>query len=146
MPALSVEEMLHWGVSPEGEKVVLIVQSATQGPVRLVLGTQTLSDLVIAGQQAKLQAQRNAANQGDDMIIAVPVHAFKVMALAGGKMTLLSIDPGQPTEMVYGFPKPEAAIAAGRALVAEGLNAQRINTALNKAIIPPPGRRIIRPN
>lgn len=131
MPALGVEEMLHWGVAPDGKNVVLIVQSASQGPVRLAMSAQVLTELVNAGQLAKLQAAKNAQVAGDDMLAVTPVDSFKVASLAGGKMTMLILAPNTPNEMAYGLTNPASAIAMGRALVQEGMNAQRIGDAVS---------------
>lgn len=147
MPALKIEEMMHWGVDPEGTQAVLIVQSASQGPVRLVLEYQTLAELVNVAQFARLQASKNAQAAGNDMLAATPVNSYKVASLAGGKMTLLMIDPNTQTEMVFALTNPADAIAIGRALVQEGMKAQQLNQAISGGKIVAPGpKRILRPN
>lgn len=149
MPALVVEEALAWGASPDGAEVVLIVQSASQGPCRLAMSSKVLADLITAAQAAKMQAGKNAQVAGEDMVAAVPVNSFKVASLAGGKMTMLFIDPNQLTEVAYAITDPAAAIEMGRMLVAEGMKAKRIGDAISgKApdLAMPRPPRIIRPN
>lgn len=149
MPALAVEEVLHWGASPDGADVVIIVQSASQGPVRLAMTSKVVADLLTTAQSARLQAAKNAqAAGGEDAVAAIPVNSYKVAALAGGKMTLLMIDPNAPTEMVYMLPDPQVAIDIGRALVAEGMKASKINAAINAGtkLVTPGPKRILRPH
>lgn len=150
MPALGVEEVLHWGSSPDGADAVIIVQSVSQGPVRLVMSAKVLADLLTTAQSARLQCSKNAqAAGGEDAVAAIPVNSYKVAALAGGKMTLLMIDPNTPTEMVYMLPDPRVAIEIGKTLVAEGNKAKLIQDAIGggtKELIKPGPKKILRPN
>lgn len=146
MPLLSVEEIMHWGVDPEGKEALIIVESATQGPVRLLFKRKTLSELVSAAQLAGLQASKNAQAMGEDTLSALVISSYRVGSMPGGKMTILIIDPDTQSEMVFGITSPHAAINIGRALVQEGMAAQKIQDAIGGAKIIMPGSRLMRPN
>lgn len=155
MPVYMVDEVLNWGVAPDGSAAVVIVSNDEQGPVRLQMSAQTLAELILAMQQAKLQASKNAVKNGNDMIAATPINEFRAASLAmsisdtNAKMVLMVIEPGTMYEVVYGFTHPNAAIDAGRALVREGLEAQRSPATPREggtSLILPRSGRLIRPD
>jgi hypothetical protein len=147
LPVMAVVGIESWGVSPDGQRALAVVQTATQR-IRMALDFETLSNMVLTLKSAMHQAQKNAlASGGENLAQAIPVNGYSVGHTSDVKGVLLVIDHEMPSEAIYVMPA-SSSVDMGKKLMAEGQRQANIARQLDgavKGVVQPTKPKLILP-
>lgn len=150
LPVMVLQEISHWGVSPEGDEAVLVVKTISGQSLRVLMPVTVLADLNSTVRIASLVARKNQAEHkggGEQLVAADTLDAFSVGHMDKQTGVLLVINPDKPDQHAYGM-EATTALRLGQMLASEGAARAQVEKRLDavvKRAVTPAQRRLILP-